>query len=301
MTEQMPTSADAYRVTDTRHFDLGAMPTAIKSPYTDRKDYRTRMHAYRQQLRDLQRQLFAEGHRALLVVIQGVDAAGKNGLIRRVFGGMDPAGIHVWSFGVPNATEMREDFLRRYQLRLPSLGEISVFNRSHYEVALSARVHPEWLRIRGEDPQRASDPEFWTPYYEDIRSFERYLQHNGISVLKLMPHISARAQQKRLLKRLHTPTKRWKLSIADCDDARLWSEFMTAYEACIKATATQDAPWYILPGDDKRSTRLLAADAVVTALEAMHLSWPTPESTETPEMVAAQQRLIDFAASTSST
>lgn len=285
------TSAVVHRIEGGDSPDLAALPTAVPAPYADRADYRARMRQYRRRLRRLQRKLYADGGHALLVVVQGMDAAGKNGLIRRVFGGIDPAGLHVWSFRGPDASELREDWLRRYQRRLPVRGEIGVFNRSYYEIALSARVHPEWLAARGDDPAGAEDDGYWSAYYRDIRDFERYLANNRIALVKLMPHISATQQRRRLAARLESRAKQWKLTAADCEDAARWHDFEAAYTDCIRATATPAAPWYVLPGDDKRTARLLAADAVVTALEALALDWPSPDSARAAELAQIEAHL----------
>lgn len=263
-----------YRVDDGQSFALDRYATAVAANYKNRADYRRRLDAYRRAIRQWQRKLFADGGSGVLIVVQGMDAAGKNGLIRRVMGGVDPAGLHVWSFGPPSAQELRQDFMRRYHHYLPDYGEIAVFNRSYYEFALSARIHPEWLEAHGFDPKRARQKTFWQQVFESILAFEHYLMDNGIHLVKLMPHVSGTVQRDRLLDRLHKENKRWKLSEADCDDAQRWDAFATAYEGCIQATATPRAPWYVLPADDKRTTRLLAAEAILQKFESIAPDWP---------------------------
>lgn len=267
-------SVENYRVDDGQAFALGACATSVMDHYKSRSDYQRRLDTYRRSIRQWQRKLFADGRHGLLIVVQGMDAAGKNGLIRRVVGGVDPAGLHVWSFGPPSAPELRQDFMRRYHRYLPDYGEIAVFNRSYYEFALSARIHPEWLEAHGIDPKRAEQADFWEQVFQSIRDFETYLTNNGIHLVKLMPHVSAAVQRERLLDRLHKENKRWKLTEADCDDAMRWSAFAKVYEASIQATATPATPWYVLPGDDKRTTRLLAAEAVLQKLESIAPDWP---------------------------
>ncbi|MHA7833906.1 MAG: PPK2 family polyphosphate kinase [Algiphilus sp.] len=263
-----------YRVDNGQDFELARFATAVTANYRDRSDYRQRMEAYRRSIRQWQRKLFADGQRGLLVVVQGMDASGKNGLIRRVMGSVDPAGLHVWSFGPPTSKELRQDFMRRYHQYLPEYGEIAVFNRSYYEFALSARIHPEWLEAHGIDAAEAESATFWQQVYNTIQAFEHYLLDNSIHVVKLMPHVSEQVQRQRLLDRLHTEHKRWKLSEADCKDVQRWDDLAKAYTACIQGTATTRAPWHVLPGDDKRTTRLLAAEAVLQALESMAPQWP---------------------------
>ncbi|MEQ9009850.1 PPK2 family polyphosphate kinase [Algiphilus sp.] len=273
-TEAARVEVAPYRVDDGETFALERFPTAVTANYRDRGDYRKRMDAYRRAIRLWQRKLFAEGRHALLVVVQGMDAAGKNGLIRRVLGSVDPTGLHVWSFGPPTSKELRQDFMRRYHQYLPEYGSIAAFNRSYYEFALSARIHPEWLAARGIDAAQAKNGRFWEQTYGTIQAFEGYLQDNGIHVVKLMPHVSQQAQGQRLLDRLHKEDKRWKLTEADCEDAGRWDELAAAYDACIHGTATTKAPWFVLPGDDKRTARLLAAEAVLQKLEQLSPQWP---------------------------
>lgn len=275
--------AARFRI-DAGPVDLVGRNTVTPHLYRDKRHYHERMRDCRRRLRKLQRKLFAGDHHALLVVVQGIDAAGKNGLIRRVFGGLDPAGLHVWSFGAPNDAELLEDWLRRYQRRLPARGEIGVFNRSYYEITLSARVHPQWLHARGYDDADIAREGFWENYFRNIRFFERYLMDNGVKVVKIMPHISPEAQRGRLLDRLHKRSKQWKLTVADCEDSHRWREFATVYGECIGATASPETPWYVLPADDKRGARLLAAGAVIDGLESLRPDWPEPDAERLAEL-----------------
>lgn len=282
---------ESLRIRNPATFSLVEMPTAVSAPYRTREDYRQQMWQYRRQLRRLQRQLQARADHALLVIVQGMDAAGKNGLIRRVFGGLDPVGLHVWSFGPPSEQEQYEDYLRRYQRLLPARGEIAVFNRSYYEMTLSTRVHPEWLTAQGCDAERAADPDFWNTLYEDIRQFEQYLMNNRIVLIKLMPHVSARTQRRRLLRRLRTLSRQWKLTTLDGEDSSRWPEFLNVYSDCLKATSTPLAPWYVLPGDDKRTARLMAAEVVLQAMQSMNPGWPKPDKNRQMELAEIKKRL----------
>jgi len=281
-----------YRVDNGQAFALDQCATSVMNHYKNRSDYQRRLDAYRRAIRQWQRRLFADGRHGLLIVVQGMDAAGKNGLIHRVMGGVDPAGLHVWSFGPPSAPELRQDFMRRYHRYLPDYGEIAVFNRSYYELALSARIHKEWLEAHGFDRKQAEKADFWEQVFRSIRDFETYLMNNGIHLVKLMPHVSAAVQRERLLDRLNKEHKRWKLSEADCDDANRWTAFSKVYEASIQATASPTAPWYVLPGDDKRTTRLLAAEAVLQHFEAIAPEWPDGiDGADTKERERIAQRL----------
>lgn len=279
-----------FEVTGDAAFRLADCATRITRPYQGDAAFRRVMKALREGIADRQRKLFANGTDAVLVVVQGVDGAGKNGLVRHALRKVDPNGMHVWSFGAPDHGELREDFLRRYQRRLPLTGEIAVFNRGYHEVVLSGRVHPD-SQVPAHHAEAAPAAETTiAARFEEIRAFERYLVANRIAVVKIMLHVSPGTQQRRLRSRADSNAKQWKLTEADCRDAALWSDFAEAYEACIANTATSASPWYVLPADDKRTARMLGAAAVLQALERLAPEWPVPgagRKAELARMVAA--------------
>jgi PPK2 family polyphosphate:nucleotide phosphotransferase len=213
-----------------------------------------------------QEALYAEGKRALLVVLQARDTGGKDGAIRHVFGRLNPLGIEVTSFKVPTPLELRHDYLWRVHQRVPSAGLIGVFNRSHYEDVLVVRVH------------RLVPPEIWKPRYEQINAFERHLVANGITILKFCLHISAEEQRQRLIARLRDPSKHWKFNPGDLKERARWQDYTEAYADAIEATGTAAAPWYVVPADRKPVRDVLIAQAVVETLERMAPQYPPSEA-----------------------
>ena len=225
-------------------------------------------------LAGLQRVLAANASHAVLVVIQAMDAGGKDGTIRHVMSGVNPQGVRVSSFKQPSATQLGQDFLRRVHSEVPSPGEIGLFNRSHYEDVLVARVHPERLDPRLQ--QAARHERFWNGRLEDIAAFESYLARQGVVVRKVFLHISKEEQRLRLLNRLDHPDKIWKLSAADLTERQYWDQYQRAYEAAIAATSTKAAPWFVVPADHKWFAWLVVVEIVVQALQELGLAMPAP-------------------------
>jgi PPK2 family polyphosphate:nucleotide phosphotransferase len=220
---------------------------------------------------ELQDMLAAQTSHALLIVLQGMDAAGKDGIVKHVMTGLNPQGVNVYGFRAPTTEEVRHDFLWRESKVLPERGRIAIFNRSYYEEVLVVRVHPEILQAQGvTDP--GADP--WTPRYEDINAFERHLTRTGTTVLKFCLHLSKEEQRKRLLRRLENPDKMWKASDADLVGHTEWDAYVSAYEAMLANTSTVWAPWHVVPADNKWVARAVVGSAVVAALEGMGLDYP---------------------------
>jgi PPK2 family polyphosphate:nucleotide phosphotransferase len=232
----------------------------------DKTDLRDRLAELGQRMAQLQEALYAEGKRALLVVLQARDTGGKDGAIRHVFGRLDPLGIEVTSFKVPTPLELRHDYLWRVHQRVPPAGVIGVFNRSHYEDVLVVRVH-------GLVPR-----EVWQPRYEQINAFERHLVANGVTILKFCLHISAEEQRNRLIARLRDPSKHWKFNPGDLNERARWQDYTNAYADAIRATGTPDAPWYVVPADRKPVRDVLIAQVVVETLERMGPRYPPAET-----------------------
>jgi PPK2 family polyphosphate:nucleotide phosphotransferase len=224
-------------------------------------------------LAELQQRLYADGRWALLVVLQGMDASGKDGVIAHVMSGINPQGITVHLFKAPTSEELEHDFLWRAAKRLPERGRIGIFNRSHYEDVLVVRVRPELL-ARQMLPDRLVDANLWKERFKQIRAFERHLAKNGVLVIKFFLHISREEQRKRLLDRLEEPAKRWKFSMGDISDRAHWDDYMAAYEDMIGATSREHAPWYVVPADHKWFARLVVARAMIEALERLDLQYP---------------------------
>jgi PPK2 family polyphosphate:nucleotide phosphotransferase len=222
---------------------------------------------------ELQEKLYAQDRWAVLLVLQAMDAAGKDSTIKHVMSGLNPQGCSVTSFKTPSTAELDHDFLWRATRSLPERGKIGIFNRSYYEEVLVARVHPEILSREKLPPDLVSG-KIWQGRFEDINAYERYLIRNGIVVLKFFLNVSRKEQKKRFLDRLDEPEKNWKFSASDALERQHWNEYMGAYEEMIRNTSTERAPWYVVPADHKWFTRVVVAEALVHALEKLNLSFP---------------------------
>jgi PPK2 family polyphosphate:nucleotide phosphotransferase len=242
-------------------------------------------------LAELQERLYAEGRRSLLIVLQAMDAAGKDGTIAHVMTGMNPQGVAVTSFKQPTATELAHDFLWRTQVALPARGHIGVFNRSHYEEVLVVRVHPEYLAAQGVDPEDAGRDKLWKHRYEDIAAWERHLSRNGTRVVKFFLNISHAEQRRRFLARAEDATKHWKFSPADVAERAHWDAYQEAYEQALRATSTADAPWYVIPADHKWFLRTAVASIIAQHLADMDPRFPEPPAEDRATMNAAVAKL----------
>lgn len=226
-------------------------------------------------LRELQERLYADGSKSLLVVLQAMDAAGKDSLIEHVFGGVNPQGCNVTSFKTPSSKEYAHDFLWRHYLAVPQKGMIGIFNRSHYESVLVCKVHPEYnLSEKTWDSVKDFDQEFWENRYESIRNFEKHLSQNGTTIVKIFLHVSKEEQKKRLLDRINEQEKNWKFSSADLPERALFDDYMECYETAINETSEDKAPWYVIPADNKWFARLSAIQIIIDTLEKMNPQFP---------------------------
>ena len=224
-------------------------------------------------MRKLQERLYANDRWSLLIVLQAMDAAGKDSTIEHVMSGLNPQGCEVHSFKAPSDEELDHDFMWRTSLRLPRRGHIGIFNRSYYEEVLVVRVHPEILE-RQKLPARLVTKRIWEQRYEDINNYEQYLTRNGIVLRKIFLHISKEEQRRRFLARLERPEKQWKFSMHDVEERKLWGRYMSAYENAIRATTTPHAPWYVVPADHKWFSRLVVSRIIIEALEDLDLKFP---------------------------
>ena len=241
-------------------------------------------------LRHLQQKLYAQNRWGLLVIIQGMDAAGKDGLISHVMSGVNPQGCDVWSFKEPSNEELDHDFMWRCHKVVPERGKIGIFNRSYYEEVLVVCVHPNVLQNE-KLPAKLITKQIWEERYEDINAFERYLTRNGILVLKFFLHLSKKEQQKRFLSRLDDSEKNWKFSMADVKERGYWKQYQDAYEQAIQHTANKNAPWYVIPADNKWFTRVVAAMAIVTALNDLNLAFPDMEKSKRKDLEKVRESL----------
>jgi PPK2 family polyphosphate:nucleotide phosphotransferase len=241
-------------------------------------------------LADLQQRLYAQDRWALLVVLQGMDAAGKDSVVKHVMSGVNPLGCEVHAFKAPSDEELQHDFLWRAAVRLPGRGRIGIFNRSYYEEVLVVRVHPDML-AREKLPPALTGKSLWKHRFKEICAFEHHLARNGTLVLKFHLRLSKEEQRKRFLARLEEPAKRWKFSMSDVTERKQWDRYMAAYEDMIRATSTDHAPWYVVPSDHKEVTWLAVAGAIIDALEGLKLDFPKIEGAALKELKRAERAL----------
>lgn len=246
----------------------------------------------KEKLYELQEKLYADGSQSLLIVLQAMDAAGKDSLVEHVFGGVNPQGCEVTSFKTPSSKEYRHDFLWRHALALPEKGKIGIFNRSHYESVLVCKVHPEYnLNEKVWKNVKDFDAKFWGSRYESIRNFEKHLAENGTKIVKIFLNISPEEQKNRLLDRINEADKNWKFEAGDLAERKLWKEYMAAYESALKETSSNKAPWYAIPADKKWFARLAAIQIIIDALEEMNLEYPKVTEQQKAELLTIKREL----------
>jgi PPK2 family polyphosphate:nucleotide phosphotransferase len=241
-------------------------------------------------LSKLQDKLYAQDKWAVLLIFQAMDAAGKDGAIKHVMSGINPQGCQVFSFKAPTSEELDHDFLWRCYKNLPERGRIGIFNRSYYEETLVVRVHENILKSQ-KLPEKLITKNIWDERFQDIRNFEKYLNRNGVIVIKFFLHVSKDEQKKRFLERIDNPEKNWKFSSADAKERSHWDEYMNAYEAMIRNTATKDSPWYVVPADNKWFTRLVVAATVIDAMASLDLNYPAVGAEKLKELAEAKNLL----------
>jgi PPK2 family polyphosphate:nucleotide phosphotransferase len=282
--------SDLYRVNHGKKFRLKDFDPASTAHVRSKKHSQELLDRGIADMRDLQDKLYAQDRWAVLIILQGMDAAGKDGLIKHVMSGVNPQGCEVYSFKQPSMEELNHDFMWRCNRRLPERGHIGIFNRSYYEEVLVVRVHPDILK-KERVPEELITKNIWQDRYEDIRNSEHYLARNGTVIRKFFLNISKKEQKKRFLERLEQPEKNWKFSASDVTERRFWDDYMNAFEQMIAATSSKHAPWYVVPADNKWYTRLMVAAAIVDALEELKLSYPKVSSEERKQLLAARKEL----------
>ena len=243
-----------------------------------------------ERLTELQERLYAEDRWSVLIVLQAMDAAGKDSTIKHVMSGLNPQGVEVHSFKQPSAEELQHDFLWRVAQHLPAAGRIGIFNRSHYEEVLTVRIHKELLGAQ-KLPDNLAGKDLWKQRFDDIRAFERHLVRNGTLVLKFFLNVSKEEQRKRFIERIDEPSKRWKFSMGDVKERRLWPKYQAAYEDAIRETSTPEAPWFVVPADHKWFTRIVVAAVMVQELEALDLNYPKITGKALKELKKAEKAL----------
>jgi PPK2 family polyphosphate:nucleotide phosphotransferase len=282
--------SDPYRINHGKKFRLKDFDPASTEHVHSKEHAQELLDKGITDMRDLQDKLYAQDRWAVLIILQGMDAAGKDGLIKHVMAGVNPQGCQVYSFKQPSVEELNHDFMWRSNRRLPERGHIGIFNRSYYEELLVVRVHPDILKNE-RVPDELVTKNIWQERFEDIRSSERYLAHNGTVVRKFFLNISKKEQKKRFLERLDNPEKNWKFSATDLKERQCWDDYMDAYEEMIAETSSKHAPWYVVPADNKWYTRLVVAAAIVDALAELKLSYPTVSAEQRKQLAAARKEL----------
>lgn len=246
-------------------------------------------------LAKMQDKLYAHNEYSVLIVLQAMDAAGKDGAIKHVMSGLNPQGVKVSSFKSPNSHELDHDYFWRHCKELPSRGEVGIFNRSHYENVLVTRVHPEYVlkeNIPGIDSIRDIDKKFWEKRYKQINRFEKNLAENGTIILKFFLYVSKEEQKKRFLERIDNPEKNWKFSVADAQERKHWDDYMDAYNEMLAATSTEYAPWFVIPADDKWFARLCLAAVIYLQFEKLKLSYPKVSEAQIAQLQATKEELL---------
>ena len=282
--------ARPFRVEDGRKFRLADVDPGNTGTLKSKEEAKEWLETGATLLSEMQEKLYAQDQWAVLLILQGMDAAGKDSVIKHVMSGINPQGCQVSSFKTPSAEELNHDFLWRTTRNLPERGTIGIFNRSYYEEVLVARVHPELL-AKEKMPPSLVTKDVWKERFEDLRNFERYLTRNGIVVRKFFLHVSKQEQKKRFLRRLEEPEKNWKFSMSDVKEREHWDEYLRAYEETIQSTAAPHAPWYVVPADNKWFTRLVVASAIVDTLEELNLALPKVDRERREELKMARRHL----------
>ncbi len=274
-----------------KHIRLKDFDPAFKGGYESHAHARSKLKSNVQRLAEYQDLLYSSHTYSLLLILQAMDAAGKDGTIKHVMSGVNPEGCDVFSFKTPSEHELSHDFLWRTYRELPERGHIGIFNRSYYEEVLVVRVHPDLLKHEHLPGFTAPDKKFWRHRFESINDVERHLVRNGTVILKFFLHVSRQEQEKRFLERLNDPGKNWKFSEADLHERRCWNDYMDAYEEMINRTSTRHAPWYIIPADHKWFTHLTVSDIVVRTLKGMRLKYPKVNDAQRAQLALAREAL----------
>jgi PPK2 family polyphosphate:nucleotide phosphotransferase len=280
-----------FRVPEGQTVHLDKWRTRVKPICKSKHEYGKRLQEQVDELSALQRLLYASNRYAVLLIFQAMDAAGKDGAIRHVMSGVNPQGCQVFSFKHPSAAELEHDFLWRTIQSLPERGRIGIFNRSYYEEVLIVRVHPEILRAQGLPDSLLDEKSVWPGRYRSIVNLEKHLHRNGTRIIKFFLHLSKDEQRKRFVARIDDPDKNWKFSLADIEERKFWKHYMKAYEACLGATSTTDAPWYVVPADDKDNARLIISQIILDVFKGLGLSYPMSSAKRRRELQALRKQL----------
>lgn len=288
----MKIDISSFRVEPGTTVQLSKWRTRVEQHYESSDDYRKLLAMQVKELSHLQQMHYASDRYSLLLVFQAMDAAGKDGAIRHVMSGINPQGCQVFSFKHPSATDLDHDFLWRTNQCLPERGRIGIFNRSYYEEVLIVRVHPEILLAQKLPVKELDVHTIWDQRYQSIVDMEAHLHRSGTRIIKFFLHMSKEEQRQRFLERIDNPEKNWKFSDGDLKERRFWDQYMLAYEACLSATSTQDAPWYVVPADDKENARLIIADIILKHYRELDLRYPQTSDIRQQELEGFRDQLL---------
>src|SRR5450759_5206697 len=287
----MKISLNEFRVREGHAVNLRKWSTTVAPVYKSKEHYQKLLGEHVAQLSTQQELLYASNRYAVLLIFQAMDAAGKDGAIKHGRSGVNPQGCQGFSFKHPSPAELQHDFLWRATRDLPERGRIGIFNRSYYEEVLIVRVHPEILRSEGIPDVPHADKAVWHDRYRSVVDMERHLYGNGTRIIKFFLHLSKEEQRKRFRQRIDVPKKNWKFGLADIEERKLWKHYMQAYEECLSATSTQDAPWYVVPADDKENARLIVSQIVLDTFEGLKMTYPKPSVERRHELLSIRKQL----------
>src|ERR1700732_2267253 len=285
-------SAD-FRVDAKAEVDLKEWPTRVRPTYKSSRQYKDLLATHVRDLSTQQEVLYASDCYSLLIIFQAMDAAGKDGAIKHVMSGVNPQGCQVFSYRHPSATELQHDFLWRTTRDLPERGRIGIFNRSYYEEVLIVRVHPEILHSEGIGGGSLDEKTVWESRFRSIVGLEQHLHRNGTRIVKFYLHLSKDEQRKRFLQRIDEPHKNWKFSLADIEERKFWKRYMSAFEECLSATTTREAPWYVVPADDKENARLIVSQIILDTLNGLEMKYPEISAERRKELQSIRETLIN--------
>lgn len=287
----MKIDTEQFRVRAKEAVNLKKRSTAVDPFYRSKEEYQELLTVQIERLSALQGLLYANNSYAVLLMFQAMDAAGKDGVIKHVLSGINPQGCEVYSFKHPSTEELDHDFLWRSIRRLPERGRIGIFNRSYYEEVLIVRVHPEILAAEGLPGELSDGQNIWRGRFRSIVDLEGHLHRNGTRIVKFFLHLSREEQRKRFLERIDNPEKNWKFNQGDIAERRLWKQYMDAYEKCLSATSSKEAPWYVVPADDKKNARLVVAQVLLNLLQDLKMDYPETSEERRRELLEIREEL----------
>lgn len=284
-------STREFRIQPGEAVDLKQRPTLVDPVYS-KEEYKRLLAEHVDRLRAMQELLYASNRHAILIIFQATDAAGKDGCIKHVMTGVNPQGCDVFTYSHPSSAELQHDFLWRTTRDLPERGKIVIFNRSYYEEVLIVRVHPEILQAEAL-PDDGKDGKIWQERYRSISGLERHLHNNGTRIIKIFLHVSKEEQRRRLLDRIDTHEKNWKIKPSDIEERKYWSKYRKAYEDCLSATSSHEAPWHVVPADDRLSARLFVSQIILETLEDLRMSYPETTPDRRKELRIMREQLVN--------